>query len=260
MYHLFKAVKDRLENLLMAEENLSEDALTGTNLIKVSSTKYFNWQNFNNKYPEIVLQDGTAGCSGRPIAGGYEGMPQYDISSIDQVNKEITLKSNVEKDWTVSNGAKIRKAPSGILVRDIRIGDLAVVNVFPTICVVPTSKRIEWKTLSGTMDSMSLDFIIYVDGADTDRATEDMLKITDVVEYILMTNLHIKPEGATQDYQVTSHAIINSIDYGVVQKGSQFIKASRITWEADMYLWRGYLTAQGALEAPLDGPLSGPPF
>jgi hypothetical protein len=104
------------------------------------------------------------------------------------------------------------------------------------------------------MDTMSIDFMIYVDGADTDRATEDMLKITDVVEYILMTNLHIPPTGATKDYQVTSHAKINTIDYGTVQKGSQFIKASRITWDADMYLWRGYLTAQGELESPLDGP------
>ena len=252
MYHLYKAVKDRMERLLMAEVNLSQDSLSGTKKIYLESTEDFNWQNFNSKYPEIIIQDSDS--TGRQISGGYEGIPQYSVVDIDGPNSEITIQGSFTKDWTVANEAKIRKAPDGLLVRDVRIGDLAVIQIFPTICVVPTTKRIEWKTLSGTMDTMSIDFIIYVDGADTDRATEDMLKITDVVEYILMTNLHIQPEGATRDYQVTSHAKINTIDYGVVQKGSQFIKASRITWEADMYLWRGYLTRQGASEAPIVGP------
>jgi hypothetical protein len=254
MYHIFKAVKNRLEDLLMAEAFLSEDSLTGTSRIKLTNTSNFNWQNFNKKYPEIIMQDNTPACTGRVISGGYEGMPSYNVQSINNSSNEIVVNSTFEKDWTVANQSKIRKAPSGILVKDIRIGDLQVVQVFPTICVVPTSKRIEWKTLSGTKDNIGIEFIIYVEGADTERSTEDMMKITDMVEYILMTNLHISPVGADKDYQVTSHAMINSIDYGVVQKGSQFLKASRISWEADMYLWRGYLTAQGELEAPLDGP------
>jgi len=254
MFHLYKAVANRMERLLMASANLSEDCLSGSNILNLSDSSDFTWENLNIRYPEVVLQDSTSVCTGKPIPGGYDGMPEYDVINVSNEKNEIILDGNVSKDWLVSNSAKVRRAPGGIIVKDVRLGDLAVVNIFPTVCIVPSSKRIEWKTFSGTMDTMSIDFIIYVEGADSDRSTEDMMKVTDVVEYILMTNLHIQPVGAKRDYQVTSSAKINSIEYGVVQKGSQFVKAAKITWDADMYIWRGYLTQQGQMETPIDGP------
>lgn len=252
MYHIFIAVKNRIQNLIMASEPLIEDSLVGTNTIKLGDSKNFIWENFNKRYAQVILQDNDS--TGRRVSGGYEGMTEYTIIDIDNESNELRISGEFEKNWTVANNSKIRRSPGGILVKDVRIGDLEVINQFPTICLVPNSKRLEWKTLSATQDTISLDFLVYIEGADTDRATEDMLKVTDVLEYILMTDLHIKPLGAEQEYQVTSHAKINSIDYGTIQKGSQFVKASRITWDADLYHWRGYLTSQGLLEAPLNGP------
>jgi hypothetical protein len=146
------------------------------------------------------------------------------------------------------NGSIIRRAPGGVPVEDVKIGDLAVVTKFPTVCIVPTNKSIEWTAISLSKDTISIDFLIYVSEGDTERATIDLLKLTDVVEWILMSNLHIKPEGQHQDYEVTSAAMVRNIDYGTIQKGSEFLKASKLTWTAELVYARDYLFNQAPYE------------
>ena len=103
MYHLFRAVKERLERLLMAEAPLLQDSLTGTNKIILSDSKDFTWENFNHRYREVVMQDSTSSCTGREVAGGYEGMPEYAIKSINNDSNELINDGSFNKDWTTAN-------------------------------------------------------------------------------------------------------------------------------------------------------------
>ena len=251
MYHIFDAMKNRMEELLMPSANLIFDASTGDNVLKVDDASDFNWQGFYAQYPEVAIMDNNS--SGRLLpGGGYQGIDIHNLANA--YSNSIVLDSNVEQNWLVSDNAKVRRSPAGQIVKQVKVGDLAVIQKFPTICVVPDSKAKEWYTLSGTMENISIDFIVYAAEGETEEATLAQLKLADVVEYILDSNLHIAPTGAVEPYQVTSRAICRRIKYGTIEKQSQFIKAAQLTWEADMYIWRGYLTKQGEIEAPVQGP------
>lgn len=252
MWRIYQAMKDRMAQYLLAESNLTANAHQGSDIITVEYTSDFNAEGINNSYPQCILVDKNT--TGIQIPGGLEGTEVVEIDTID--NSNISLRSNLSNNWLVSNNARLKRAPNGVPIDDVIIGDLAVIPKFPVVCVIPVSKSIQWKTFSGTMETVGIDFMVYSVDDDTENAQISLLKVTDVVEWILMSKLHIHPFGFTLDREVTSNAIVSSIDYGTIAKGSTFLKAAKLTWTADLYFWRGYLTSQGVGESPLPGPLA----
>lgn len=247
MYHIYNRVKERMGELLMAETNISQNVNSGSKIINVEDGTYFNYEGINERYPEIAILDKNS--TARRIGSGYEGVDIHNLTNAYEDTLEI--EDGVSQNWTTDNDARVIRAPAGEMVRQVKIGDLAVIKNFPTLCIIPDSKNISWYTLSGTMETITIDFLLYAMAGDTEQATEVQMKLADVIEYILMSNLHIAPTGSTKAYQVTSRAMCKRVKYGTIEKGSQFIKAATLTWEADMYIWRGYLTSQGAFEAPM---------
>ena len=252
MWRIYQAMKDRMSQYLLAETTLTADASAGDISIQVSDTTDLGYQGMNNSYPTVLFMDNNT--TGQRISGGFEGTEEIDIDLI--YGNNIQFKTPLQNDWLISNTAKIKRAPAGVPVDSVIVGDVAVIPKFSTVCVVPTDKSIDWWTLSGTRDTVNIDFMVYVTDDDTESATIYLLKLADVVEWILMSNLHIQPEGYTKDREVTSKAMVTRVQYSTIAKGSEFLKAATLTWNAELFFWRGYLTSQGALESPLDGPLT----
>ena len=251
MWRIYQAMKNRMSQYLLAESTLISNSSVGSNIITLSSTDDFEAEGINNEYPQCILVDNNT--TGRQIAGGVEGAEVVELDIV--YGNNIQLKAPLQNDWLVSNNARLKRAPNGVPIDDVIIGDLAVIPKFPVVCLLPISKAISWKTFSGTVEKINIDFMVYAVDDDTENATISVLKTTDVVEWILMSNLHIQPVGYTNSYEVTSQAIVSNIDFGVIAKGSTFLKAAKLTWTADMYFWRGYLTNQGVSESPFPGPL-----
>jgi len=256
MYPLYKALANRVEELLKAETPLIQDSLTGSTRLSVSDSDLFNWRSLNLTNNDVLIFDDDS--TGVPTEDGFEG---YEANFIQNVfENEIILVNGVSRDWLASKNAIIQRAPGGKILKDVFIGDREVISNYPSISIVPSSKSFDWQFLSGTRDTVRVDFIVYADDYKSETATEVQLKLTDALEHILNTNLHIQPLGATKEYQRTSKAFVTNINYATIEKGSEFIKASQITWEAELHTWRAYLTSQGYHEAPLDGPHNNPNY
>jgi len=249
MYRLYRGVKERLSNLVSAKSFLTEDAHIGDSTIKVQDATYFGIEAMNNSFPTLLLMDNSS--TGKKIAGGFQGTELVYLKNI--YDNTIELQSPLTRDWLVSKTSEVRRAMAGIPIEKIILGEIAVANKFPYISVIPMRKGIEWRTLSGTMDKVVIDFIVYVKGEGTEESFEMVMKVADCIEWILMSNLHIQPYGMSGNYQKTSMAMVTSVNYGTIQKGSEFLKAATLTWEADLYFWRGYLTSQGISESELYG-------
>jgi len=236
-----------MSNMLLATSNLSANCASGQNYIDVSNAQYFDSEAMNNSYPTVILMDSNS--SGRKAASGYDGAELIDVDRVE--SNRIYFQTTTTRAWNTSGGATVRRAPGGVPFRKVFIGDFKVINEFPALCIIPVNKTIEWKTLSGTMDTVNIDFIVYVRDTDTEDAEIELLKICDAVEWILMSNLHIQPYGYNKEREKASVSLVKSVNYGVINKGSAFLKAARLSWTADLYFWRGYLTRQGEIDGPL---------
>lgn len=240
MYNLYKAIHHRMQKFLTAETTLTSDASAGSSTLNVTDATLFDYEGLNDNVPTIMLMDNDT--SGKKSGSGFQGAELIDVDSVDTDTNTITTQTNLSSSWLASNGALIRRAPGSQVVKEVIIGDLAVVKKFPTVCVVPTNETIDWFTMpGGTIENITIDFMIYTAGGDTETATEEMLKLTKVVKWILMSNLHIQVSGTDSVYSVTSKAIVSNIDYGYIQKGSELLKSSKLTWNGDLYVLREYL-------------------
>ncbi len=251
MYFLADAMVNRLKCFFMAQSNLTEDALVGNNFVKVDSTEHFSTQALRRDLNECLIWDDTT--IGKPSpAGGFIGADSNSIKGVS--NDTIFFEKPLTRNFLLSNNPIVIRAPAGERVRAIVLGDIKVELKYPAIIVEPRSKSIEFTTLSGTTDTFNLDFIVYVKDDKTQDAVRSLLKITDTLEHVLMTNLHIAPSNSKFAFEVTSKAQVKSIDYGVIPKGNEFMKASRVSWEGDIYFWRSYFSAQNTsgLDSPQD--------
>lgn len=228
-------------DFLMAEVRLTQDAHEGDTKIIVDDISHFSKEAVNNDFPTIMLMDKNT--TGKRVEGGFEGTELVYIQ--DTYANVIELAAPLNRDWTVNGLSFARRAPGGVPVGKIIIGDVQVAEKFPFIAINPVSKAISWKTLSGTMEKDRIDFIVHVKDDDTETATELVIKVADAVEWILMSNLHIQPYGYTSTWSKTSMAMIEAVNYGTIQKGSSFLKVATISYVMDSYMFRGYLTSQG---------------
>ena len=249
MYRIYRGIKDRVENFVTAESFLSANAGAGSIRLEVQDASYFGQEAINNSFPTLLLMDSAT--TGKKIQGGFEGTELVYIKNI--YNNIIELQAPLVRNWNVSSQSKVKRALAGIPIGKVLMGEIAVATKFPYISVNPVRKNISWRTLSGTMDKVSIDFIVYIKDDDTESATELILKASDCLEWILMSNLHIKPLGFTKPYEVTSMAMVTGVNYGTIQKGSEFLKAATLTWEADIYYFRSYLTSQGYIDSMNSG-------
>jgi len=227
----------------MGNANLSVDASSGQKLAYVDNVTDFGFDGLNKEFAHVLIMDDDT--TGRPIEGGIEGAELIEIDSVDIPTNLITFKTNLENSWTTAKNTTIVRAPGGIPVKTVRMGDVRVVKQFPAVTVIPRNKNIEWVLMpGGTKETMNIDFMVYTRSQGGETTIEDNIKLTDVVEWILMSNLHIHPYEHTDPNEVTSKAGVGSIEYGVIQKGSEFINSARVSWSGDIYYIREYLFRQ----------------
>lgn len=239
----------RLEKFFLTKSFLIEDALIGQTQIKVNDTSPFTKEAINNAYPELFIQNDSS--TFKAIPNGREGASLIRISQIVD-DKTLVLQEPLTSDWLVSDNSFIRRAiigraggSSGDIVNKIILGDVEVIDKYPAISIIPTSKTIDWRTLSSTRDTVNIDFVVYMKKGNTEASTESVLILADIMEWILMSNLHIKPLGYKERWEVTNIARVKSVQYGTIARGSEFLKAATLTWEAELHFFRGYLTQQG---------------
>lgn len=233
MYKIYTTVKERLQRYLMAESFIKEDLMAGSTVVKIDGVAMdFTSESLNDITPHLLLMDSDS--TGERTQEGFNGCELLTVKNIGS-DGTLTLSSPVERNWLVSNGSLVRRAPGGVAVINVVIGDLKVVSKFPTICVVPADKNIDWAALALTKDSVNINIIAYIESGNTEMGTIDALKLTDVIEWIMMSNLHLKVEGGFEPWQLTSNAGIKNVDYGVIQKGNEFLKACKMTWFGEIY-------------------------
>lgn len=240
---------NRFENFFLTKSFLEQDALTGATEIIVNDTSPFTKQAMNNSFPEIFLMDDDT--TFKATATGRAGAELVRVSEVVD-DKKIILQEPLTRDFLASKNSFARRAiisraggTSGEVVNKIFIGDVEVIDKFGAISIIPSTKTIDWRTLSSTRDKVVIDFVVYVRKSDTEKATEAVLILADVVEWILMSNLHIQPLGYKNRWERTNIARVTNVQYGTIAKGSEFLKAATLTWEADLHFFRGYLTQQG---------------
>ena len=239
-YNLYDTVKKRFERLITASALLVSDANAGSVYLYCTDLDNFCEDNFILQYNEIILMDKNT--TGQRTETGYFGAEVLKISRINYASNIIELETPLTRSWTVANTTKVKLCPSGVVVSNIYIGDIKVAKDFPCISINPVSKSTEWVFFQGTKETIGIDFSVYVKDAASEKATEDLMKLTDVVEWVLMSNMHIVPKGQTNP---TSKAMVKNIEYGSIQSGSTFLKASKLNWSADLYIDRWYVYLKG---------------
>jgi len=242
VYFLTQAMIDRLRCFFMAESHFTQTALAGDDEVKVDTTEHFGIQALRKDFKDCLIWDNTT--KGRLISTGYEGADANIIKGVS--NNKIFLENPLTRDFLLTNEPIVIRAPGGTRIRSITLGDIRVELKYPAIIIEPKGKTIEFTTFSGTTETVTIDFIVYVKDDKTQDSTRTLLKVVDTLEFILMTNLHIAPANSTYAFEVTSKAHVKTIDYGVIAKGSEFVKAARLSWQADMYFWRSYFSAQNS--------------
>jgi len=241
MYKLYKAIKDRMERYLRASTILTDDASAGDLTISVEDARYFGFDGLNRHVPYVILMDSNTTAE-RLEDGSFYGGELIKVETVDISANTITFQTPLQEDWLVSNAAWVSRAPGEVVVNDVVIGDLAVVQKFPTVCVNPTNKKMQWYTMpGGTKETCNIEFIIYVEGGGTEQASIDMLKLSEAVEWILMSNLHIQVADETSEFAVVSASLVGDTNYGLIQKGSEFLKSAKLSWSGDIIMVRDYL-------------------
>ena len=241
MARFYRSVKNRLERYLMHRQDITSNSASGTKEVYVNNAGNFGFQSLINDYPYIILMDNNT--TGEVTEDGFEGAEIVKVKNINESEGIIYLQDNLENDWTVDNETYVTRCPAQMPIRQVIIGDLSVINIFPTVCIVPTTESIEWAFLHGSKETISIDFIIYVERGDTEFGTLSLMDLTAVIKWILMSNLKIRSDDKNP-FSVLSHSKINTIDYGTISKGSEFVKASKISWEGEYYVDRKYLFDQ----------------
>ena len=241
MYNFTQSIKQRLEFYFLGKVNATASALTGEKKIVVDSTSPFTSQAIIKNLNQIILWDDTT--TGKLIQGGYEGAQILSIK--DVTDDTIYFEEPLTRDYLLSNNPIVLRAPGGERLNSVILGDVRVKAKYPAIIIVPSSVSPNWTTLSGTTDKIVINFIVYVKDDDSEDTTRVLLKITDALEWILRSSLHIPPTNAKYVFERTSKAYVTNISYGTIEKGSEFLKAATITWEGDAYIWQSFITKQG---------------
>lgn len=252
MYRVFKAMEERMTELLMGSSELTVDAAAGSKEITVANSELFGLKALNDYYGTVMLKDdNTTGEIG--LDGQIEGVEFVKVDHIS--GDKVVLQTPLENSWSTANNALVVRAPNEVIIQDVIMGDVRVETSYPAVCIIPSSKQISWVTLSGTMDAISIDFIVYSRDTDTESGVESVIKLADVIEHILMHNIHINLKDCEYQFERTSKSIVSNVDYATIQKGSEFLQAARLNWKADLYTWRLYVTIQsGVDEFPVGAP------
>lgn len=235
-FNLYDTVRKRFERLIMPSATLILDAAAGNTRLYCNDLSNFGEDNFILQYNDIILMDKNS--TGQKTETGYFGSEILKVSGINYAQNVIELQTPLTRAWTVANQSFVKLCPSGVVVKDVYIGDINVAKDFPCVSINPVSKSTSWAFLQGTKEVITIDFSVYVKDAISGAATDDLMKLTDIVEWILMSNMHIIPKDQEQP---TSQSMVKDIQYGVIQKGSTFLKASKLTWSADLYIDRFYI-------------------
>lgn len=267
MFSMMQSLKNRILYFFCTESVLVEDAFAGDDVLIVDNVTQFDSPAIRRCLNTILLEDGNttgrkrpfnvetnqnlidAGEVDRTYFSGTETAQILDIvNGSGNLTKRIKLEAPLQRDWLVSDNAKLTRAPNGWKIQNIYLGDIRVNLKYPAIVIIPDSKSIDWTTMSGTTDTITTELMVYIKDDDTEEATEALMKVTDALEWVLMTELHLTPTDAIYVHEKSSRSYVRNVQYSTIRKGDEFIKASTMTWEADLYFWRSLISAQANLD------------
>jgi hypothetical protein len=233
MNDLMQSMKNRLSSFLSATTTLTRTYFANTNppILYVADATYFNIANIMKNYPQITIFVPNG-------SGGYT-KHRSEFTEVDLVNKTITLSAAVDGDLTV--GSYVKRTPNWQEIKRYMLGDPAVIEAYPAICIVPSSKENTWQTLTGTKDHKTLNIIAHVIDDNQENSTITCSRIAEDIEDLLMGDLHLKISGRdVSGYNRTYNSFVTGIQYAYSNKG-QFLKSAQITWFGDEFWGRFYL-------------------
>lgn len=164
---------------LTASAHAGDTVLTVDNSIRLASGD------------EIVLRDEYQNTEPLP------GMLYID-QIIDQ--NHISLTEPLQMDWPLSATPSIFKSLNGQYVKEIVIGEPAVIEQFPAITVNGLGRSSEWLTTRGTKERYNIEIGIYVEDSSMEAGYRFLLRMTDLIQSALKKNIY----PLVNDYEVVA--------------------------------------------------------
>lgn len=237
MNALMLSLKNRLKEFLDSKTFVTQNYISNTDpaIVFVDDVSKFNVTFAMRNYPQATFYFNS---------GGTDVKLRVKIKAVDKTNNTITLDSPPTQDIPI--GAYLKRTPNWQEVNGFYLGDPASIpaNNLPAICVSPSSKDIEWYTLTGTKEKEVFNIFVHVLEDNQDDSTITMVRLVEDVVELLNADLHIKIQGRdVGGYNRTYNSLVNSIQYGYSNKG-QFCKSAQISWFGEEYWSRMYVVGQ----------------
>ena len=230
MYRLATSMRNRIKAFFQASTFTSETANPATPMIiKVQNARYFRVYISMKDMPQVLIKDKVTG-----------EVFKCKVKEANSLDNTLTLKDPLPK--VLNMGSLVKRAPNYEEVGDILLGDPDVISKYPAICVVPTSKDLEWMTLTGTTENFNLSIIVHVKEDNQENSTISQLRIAQDLEDMLMADLHMDIQGRDypEQYNKTYNSMVKSVDFGYSMK-NEMLKSAKITWFGSEFWWRTYL-------------------
>jgi hypothetical protein len=207
MLGVIKAIRDTIVRFALASVEIDSDCLIGTKTINIPFTRKF----FEGE--TIVIRNDTIG----------------EVRVIDEIidDNTMTITEDLERTWTVAEGAKVEKAPGGQYVKRIYLGDPDVIPDYPAITIVADGRDEEWWTLESTKVKWNCTISCIFEDDGFENSYEGMLELTKSIENALWANRwpvfgEIVRADLTADFS-SGDQLVRVADTSKFKSGNQFM-------------------------------------
>jgi hypothetical protein len=158
---------------------------------------------------------------------------------VDDVVDDYTLRltTPLQFSWTVADEATVEKTLYDQYIQEIHLGEPSVINKFPSITVMGTSRSSEWYTIRATKERYNIEIGVFVQDADLDDGYRFLLRMTDTIQKGLKKNIYplvndYNSTVPTQDIAV-SDLYLKVADSGIFDCGSFILIEDVLNCEAN---------------------------
>lgn len=243
MNSLMISLKNRIQNFLSYKTKIIETYYSGSTItqLKVNDVSNFNVGFAMRNYPQAIIYVPYGGA----VSSNYKKI-KIKIKEVDTTNNILILSEPLTLDYTIPVDSYIKRTPNWIEVKGYFLGDPTSIPAtqLPAICVVPTSKDIEWYTLTGTKERESFNILIHTLADNQENSEITMTRIAEDVVELLNADLHLKIEGRDiEGYNRVFNSLVTNVSYAYSNKG-QFCRTAQISWFGEEYWSRMYVVNQ----------------
>lgn len=229
MIDVVLALKKRIERFMLADTLTTAEAYAGDTSIQIREVDCM--------FFDIVKQ-----YKSKPHIGIYISdsniVSLHKVESVDRSTSTLKISPALIDD--IVSGSVVTKMPGMERFERVFIGDVETIYESPAFVIIPVSLNREWVTLPTGSDErflINIQTLIQDDG--NEESTLALLSATQELDDLLMCDLHMKVAvSLNSPSDRIYNSMVQSIDYGTIQKGTAFLKASSITWWANEYLIR----------------------